>query len=101
LDALGFASDVLLRHDDRRLVYACELTPDARHRLWTGMDKENSGEEQALPDVATLAAAWRRRWLLARAQREEALAQLADLGPATVQSTLDADLNVQLPLFSR
>jgi hypothetical protein len=45
--------------------------------------------EQAEPaNAATIAGAWRRRWLDGRARRSETLAAMATLGPQTVRKSL-------------
>ena len=83
LDALGIESDTVLHHATPRLFYACELGKDARMALM-GM-----ASEQAEPaTAATIASAWRRRWLDGRARRKETLAAMAALGPQTVRKSL-------------
>lgn len=83
LDALGIASDNVLHHATPRLFYACELGEDARLALM-GM-----ALEQAEPaTAATIARAWRRRWLDGRSRRSETLAAMAALGPETVCQSL-------------
>jgi hypothetical protein len=83
LDALGIASDTVLHHATPRLFYACELGKDARMALM-GM-----ASEQAEPaTAATIASAWRRRWLDGRARRNETLAAMTALGPQSVRRSL-------------
>ncbi len=83
LDALGIASDSVLHHATPRLFYACELGADARMSLM-GM-----ASDQAEPaTAATIASAWRRRWLDRRARRDETLAAMAALGPQSVRKSL-------------
>ena len=83
LDALGIASDTVLHHATPRLFFACELGTDARMALM-GM-----ASEQAEPaTAATIASAWRRRWLDGRAQRDETLAAISTLGPNSVRDSL-------------
>lgn len=86
LDALGIASDSVLHHATPRLFYACELGAEARMSLM-GM-----ASEQAEPaTAATIACAWRRRWLDGRARRRETLAAIAALGPKSVRKSLIAE----------
>jgi hypothetical protein len=85
LDALGINSDSILHHNTPRLFYACELGAGSRTSLM-GMEAEDFHASPA----ATIAAAWRRRWLDGRARRPETLAALRVLGPATVQRSLYA-----------
>ena len=48
--------------------------------------------EQAEPaTAATIASAWRRRWLDGRARREETLGAMAALGPQSVRKSLIAE----------
>lgn len=94
LDALGIDSDAILHHNTPRLFYACELGSGSRDSLM-GME---SKEFHASP-VSAIAAAWRRRWLDARAKRPETLSALRALGPATIQRSLhptEADLLSEL-----
>lgn len=83
LDALGIASDSILHHANPRLFYACELGAHARMSLM-GM-----ATEQAEPaTAATIARAWRRRWLDGRARRPETQIAMAALGPHSVHKSL-------------
>lgn len=91
LDALGIASDTVLHHATPRLFYACELGADARMSLM-GM-ASNQAEP---PRAATIASAWRRRWLDGRARREETLGAMAALGPQSVRKSLIAEPKVEL-----
>jgi hypothetical protein len=83
LDALGIASDNVLHHATPRLFYACELGKDAKMALM-GMSFEQAEPATA----ATIASAWRRRWLDGRARRAETLAAMTALGPQTVRKSL-------------
>jgi hypothetical protein len=85
LDALGINSNAILHHNTPRLFYACELDTGSRKSLM-GMETE---EFHASP-AATIAAAWRRRWLDGRTRRAETLDALRVLGPATIQRRLYA-----------
>ncbi|WP_233203771.1 Druantia anti-phage system protein DruA [Novosphingobium sp. HII-3] len=93
LDALGIKSDAILHHATPRIFYGCELVGNARDAL-LGLDEEDS----AAPGVAVIAAAWRRRWLVKRVQREETRAALARLGPVSVRASLHADQDGQFRL---
>ena len=92
LDALGVDSDTILHHATPRLFYACELGAGSRTSL-LGMGSENFEPASA----AAIGAAWRRRWLAARATRDETLSALRALGPATVQASLRTTAIDDLP----
>lgn len=83
LDALGIDSDAILHHANPRLFYACELGSASRDAL-LGMDTE----PPSLSSAASIGAAWRRRWLLARSRRPETLAAIEKLGPQSVHAAL-------------
>lgn len=83
LDALGVDSDTILHHATPRLFYACELGQGSRTSL-LGMESDNFEPASAL----AIGAAWRTRWLIARATRDETIATLRTLGPASVQASL-------------
>lgn len=83
LDALGVDSDTILHHATPRLFYACELGAGSRTSL-LGMESENFEPASA----AAIGSAWRRRWLAARATRDQTLSALRALGPASVQASL-------------
>ena len=83
LDALGVDSDTILHHATPRLFYACELGAGSRTSL-LGMESENFEPASA----AAIGAAWRRRWLAARATRDETLSAVRALGPASVHASL-------------
>lgn len=94
LDALGLKSDTILRHATPRIFYGCELTPGARPAL-----VDLGGELGIAASSADIAAAWRRRWLLARIGREETLAAaVRRLGPVSVRASLHADADGQFSL---
>ena len=83
LDALGIASDTILHHATPRLFYACELGAGARNSLM------GFATDESVPASAErIAAAWRRRWLEGRTRRDDTLASLRLLGPASVQKSL-------------
>ncbi|MBS3650440.1 DUF4338 domain-containing protein [Pseudaminobacter sp. 19-2017] len=93
LDALGLKSDAILHHATPRIFYGCELSPGARASL-LGL----SHVAPSAPSAATIATAWRRRWLSARCQRTETLDRLTDLGPNSVRASLHADFDGQFLL---
>ncbi|OQW70276.1 MAG: hypothetical protein BVN33_17640 [Proteobacteria bacterium ST_bin13] len=86
LDALGIASDTVLHHATPRLFYACELGADARMSLM-GI----ASQQAEPPTTATIASAWRRRWLDGRAQRDATLVAMSALGPRSVRKSLMAE----------
>lgn len=85
LDAIGVDSDAILHHATPRLFYACELGDGSRTSL-LGME----ADDLEAVSCAAIGAAWRRRWLASRAKRDETLAELRRLGPASVQESLRA-----------
>lgn len=93
LDALGIKSDAILHHATPRIFYGCELHPNARRSL-VGL----GGTDAAAPGCADIAQAWRRRWLINRAGREETLAAMRSLGPTSVLASLHADPDGQFLL---
>jgi hypothetical protein len=84
LEVLGIESGEVLHHATPRLLYACELTPDARARLM-GM---RTSDPAPAPALAAIAEGWRRRWLLPRTRRAEVLEQLGRIGPEVISSSL-------------
>lgn len=93
LDALGLKSDAILHHATPRIFYGCELSPGSRSALL--------GLESAAPSYARcsdIGAAWRRRWVMNRARREETLQALTALGPTSVRASLHADADGQFLL---
>jgi hypothetical protein len=93
LDALGLKSDAILHHATPRIFYGCELVPGARSSL-LGL----GGAAAAAASGADVAAAWRRRWLLARVARPETLEALRRLGPTSIRASLHADIHGQFSL---
>ncbi|MEX2374453.1 MAG: Druantia anti-phage system protein DruA [Dehalococcoidia bacterium] len=93
LDALGLESDAILHHATPRIFYGCELAPGSRSALLA-----LGAAETATPSCSDITAAWRRRWLTERVRREETLAELAKLGPTSVQASLHADSDGQFLL---
>lgn len=97
LDALGIASDTVLHHATPRLFYACELDGDARMSLM-GM----ASEQPEPATAATIASAWRRRWLDGRTRRNETMTAMSALGPTSVcESLAEAPLGTGLFDLSR
>ena len=94
LDALGLKSDAILHHATPRIFYGCELCPDARKAL-LGLD---TAAGMAAPSAASIAAAWRRRWLSARSRRPETLEALQHLGLTSIRARLHADAEGQFLL---
>ena len=93
LDALGLKSDAILHHATPRIFYGCELEPGAKDAL-VGLGTV----EDAAPSAASIAAAWRQRWLANRIMRPETLATLATMGPTSVCASLHADADGQFIL---
>ena len=93
LDALGLKSDAILHHATPRIFYGCELSPGSRSALMS--------LGQATDTYATcsdISAAWRRRWVMNRARREETLQALERLGPTSIRASLHADTDGQFLL---
>lgn len=93
LDALGLKSDAILHHATPRLFYGCELASGARNAL-VGIGRASD----PAPLIETIAAAWRRRWLSNRSQREQSLTEVSRLGSTSVRASLHADQDGQFPL---
>lgn len=72
LDALGIQSDAVLNHATPRLFYGCKLVSNAFEQL-LGISGATTDVEHS---ASTIAEAWRRRWLVPRAQRTEVLERL-------------------------
>ncbi len=93
LDVLGIRSDTILHHANPRIFYGCELAPGARGLL-IGL----GAAPDSAPDAADIAQAWRRRWLINRAARDETLTEMRRLGPTSVLASLHADPDGQFLL---
>lgn len=93
LDALGLQSDAVLHHATPRIFYGCELEDGAKDAL-LGL----ATVDQAAPSSASIAAAWRDRWLANRIMRPETLAVLSTMGPTSVRASLHADAEGQFVL---
>lgn len=93
LDALGLKSDAILHHATPRLFFGCELAVGARDSL-VGL----GADAITAPAAATIAAAWRQRWLDNRSRREDTLTEIARLGPTSVLASLHADADGQFLL---
>lgn len=93
LDALGLKSDAILHHATPRIFYGCELSPGLRSALLNLTPATDT--YATCPDIG---AAWRRRWVMNRARREETLQALERLGPTSVRASLHADADGQFLL---
>jgi hypothetical protein len=71
LDLIGLPSDQLLRHGNRRIVYAVALAGNFRQVLLGIQRRPNFllNQERPQDGTAQIAAYWQRRWLDARIQR--------------------------------
>lgn len=94
LEALGIDSNQVLHHAARRILYACELVPSARAQL-VGLPAPSTG---TAPGAESIAAAWRRRWLLPRSRRPETLERLQGLGSQTIAARFAPGTESQLGL---
>jgi uncharacterized protein DUF4338 len=94
LEALGLESSHILHHATPRLFCATELEPAAREQL-LGLQGPCGIEPARL---SAIAAAWRRRWLLKRIQRDDVLDRVGNLGPDSVRAELWADEHGQFRL---
>ena len=93
LDALGIASDSVLNHATPRLFYACALDPDAKEQL-VGL---NTVRPRQHAHAATIANAWRCRWLYRRIQSDDVLDQVARQNAKTTRNNFPpADPDGQL-----
>ena len=95
LEVLGVDSDQVLNHAMPRIVYGCELVPQARERL-VGLVRDKHRDIAATADA--IAGAWRRRWLLGRITRPGVLERVRQSGPGAVKDQLSAHIIGQLPL---
>lgn len=93
LEALGLKANDVLNHATPRIFYACELGRSSADSL-IGLGKPS----RRGASVEAIGAAWRDRWLVARAQRPQTLARVARLGPSAVRTSLYADADGQLSL---
>ncbi len=84
LEVLGIDSNEVLHHATPRLFYVCALGGSAREHL-LGLSAAGTGPTA---NLAVIAEAWRRRWLLSRIRRGDILERLAQLGPASVRDEL-------------
>ena len=85
LSLLGINNDDLLRQSVGRKVYAFEYFGQAREVLLGFNPKVKSRSAEA---AAAIADAWRTRWLIRRATRQDVLARLDDLQPETLRNRL-------------
>lgn len=92
LDAMGIQSDHILHHATPRIIYGCELVPQARaHLLGLAPDPTHKSAS-----IDAIARGWRRRWLAKRILRDETLERLRSLGRASVYALFHADGDGQL-----
>jgi hypothetical protein len=94
LDALGLDANGLLKHGTPRRVYSLDLFDAARERLCL-----NEPARIVRPTFASIADAWRTRWLAKRVTFRPALDRVAQQGPSTVRDDLAPSEVKQLPLF--
>ena len=83
LSMLGFDSDHVLQHSNKRIVYALELHPGACRDLALDMDTA-----PGKPPMSEVARAWTDRWLSMRVQNERILQNLSGVNAATVRRSL-------------
>lgn len=88
IDALGVDSNLILHHANPRIIYSCELLPDARDML-LGFKPQKI--PRYIPTVQQITKSWIKRWLLNRTKREETLQRLCKLGPETIREDLWVD----------
>ena len=79
LDALGFQSELVLKHETPRIVLGCDIFSNARDDL-LGLA---SIRDERKSSVNAIARAWRKRWLSNRLENEAVIARLKS---ETVQS---------------
>lgn len=82
LEALGFSSDDVLNHSNKRLIYAAELYPGAAADLALGR-----AEKPDLPTMDRVATHWTNRWLRMRI-RDDVLEKVANVSRLSVKGEL-------------
>jgi hypothetical protein len=96
LEALRFSSDDVLRHSNKRIVYAAELYPGAKADLALGSPKKPE-----LPSMEQVAAHWSDRWLRMRI-REDVLEAVGRITKEVVGAELlpvdEVEKEPELPL---
>lgn len=93
LEDLGLDSNAILRHSSPRRVYGLELFGGAREAL-----RLNQTIDIERPPFASIAAAWRDRWLVNRITNRDILRRIAEQGPLSVRAELTPP-TPQLDLF--
>jgi hypothetical protein len=97
LEAVGIEASTVLHHATPRLFYGCKLSPDAVEQLF-GI---GSSEATSRHSVDAIADAWRRRWLVTRAQNPDVLARMSSKGTGAILAELrldpSADAQAELP----
>ena len=88
LTILGFETNDVLQHTNKRIVYAAEIYPGAREDLVANGDTYSRG-----PVFSEIARDWAERWLRMRIKNEEALNRMADFSPASVKRDLHITTN--------
>jgi hypothetical protein len=86
LSMLGFESNDVLQHANKRIVYATEVYPHAREDLLADKDSYSKG-----PSFASIAAQWQKRWLHKRIQSDDVLESLKETSAASVHQDLIPD----------
>ena len=100
LQALGIEPNDILHHDTPRLFFGCRLQPNAFEAL-LGLSGDGLGVSNS---AASIAMAWRRRWLSRRVSQPDVLEKLRSLGPHSVVRSLTLDKDDEqfyLPLFEQ
>ncbi len=87
LGVLRLNAEHFVRHATPRIVYGWEVAPGGIDRL---MGIDTSATMPELQSAAAISAAWRRRWVRKRIMNPDALARIAESGPATVQRRFPA-----------
>jgi hypothetical protein len=83
LSLLGFESEDVLQHTNKRIVYAAEIYPEARRDLSVDRDTYSRG-----PSFADVAKDWQERWLRMRIQNDAVLQRVADISSHSVKEDL-------------
>ena len=91
LNTIGIESTHVLQHATPRIVYGCELYPDARLSLLSLVD----GDNPKRPSVQAIGRAWRRRWLAKRIERQGTIDRLRRLGPDSISASLQTVVDIQ------
>jgi hypothetical protein len=84
LDLLGFESNDVLHHSDKRLIYGAELYPKARDDLTFAVDRYRPG-----PTMDELSDYWLERWLAMRIANPIVQREIATVNAESVRTELD------------